>query len=235
MGWPESAKRCIFCQIRSSEPRGRHAVSKTLCRHWQWPICWWKPAIGGLNLQDLPSFRFHRFFPPLRHGIRSTPSDSSLHCTLKTMFLLLLRSLQIFLWCCPMQSSEWSVGNKQCPWQLRSRLPHPPVSPSLGPLPSGFCSSCPSKPDSGDGSKLETSSPQLIASLCSCLLSSIIAEKTPVLNTLFCWVVFALAVHGPSPSLPEIWCEKNIPCKLRKSFNLWAKNGNPHPKKFRSQ
>jgi hypothetical protein len=31
----KSAERCIFCQYTSSVPRGPHAVSKALGRHWR--------------------------------------------------------------------------------------------------------------------------------------------------------------------------------------------------------
>jgi hypothetical protein len=45
---------------------------------------------------------------------------------LKTMFLLLLRTWQVFVLCCPVQSSERCFDGKQSPWQLRYRQPPTP-------------------------------------------------------------------------------------------------------------
>jgi hypothetical protein len=55
-------------------------------------------------------------FHPFRRSFRFSPSFNSFS-TLKTMFLLSLRSLKIFVYCCSVQSSERGLSGKQFPWR----------------------------------------------------------------------------------------------------------------------
>ncbi len=66
------AKRHIFRQDMSSEPRVPYAVSKkALYKCWHWPLRQWKLAFGSINPQELPTFRLHHFFHPF--ALRSGP------------------------------------------------------------------------------------------------------------------------------------------------------------------
>jgi hypothetical protein len=69
----KSAKRHVSCHDMSSGPRGPHAVSKSLGRHHHWPDRQLKPAIGGLNLQDLPISLLELLFSAL-FAIAAGPS-----------------------------------------------------------------------------------------------------------------------------------------------------------------
>jgi hypothetical protein len=92
---------------------------------------WWRKSTR-LALIPLISLLFS-------NGVRSTTSLTGFFI-LKTKFLLLLRSLHIFVCCCPAQSSQRCIGGKGYPWRMRDcPSPTPPFMPLFGPPAIRYC------------------------------------------------------------------------------------------------
>jgi hypothetical protein len=112
----KSTGRHNFHQNASSGHGGPHTVPKAIGKCRRWPVHQWKPIFVSKNLQDLLSFRSHPSILHFRCGVRSTPVFSSFFRS-KSMFLLLLSRWQIFVCCCPTQSSEWCFVNLHGGWE----------------------------------------------------------------------------------------------------------------------
>ncbi len=161
----EFAVRHIFCQDTYSRRRGPYAVSKAIGKCWRWIICWQTGYQQPKSARHPHSARIDSFSPSAVAACPHHRSAAFSHWKSGYHWCWDPRNLCMVRFRAELGAKSWRQATSMATEGPPAYIT--PFTPLLGPLPSGFCSSCPSQPPACGGRGPTKSFPWLIAPPCT--------------------------------------------------------------------